>query len=266
MSFAGSGPQAGAPYVAAPYMPDYNAQSRGYGSVPAMPYAAMLPYGMSPIPAPQPYHAGLPADSNYDADATALAQGLDSNLVLSPQQPHMMPPMPGAPPQYYGQQRGGQGGYAGGPNAPPQYYGPPSGAHSHHGGRGQQQQMGMQPHMRQPSGGMGPAAGGPGHQHHHMGMNGHPPGFRGDMGGPGPNGHGPRSSSSNSNNRGGRGAGYGMPQDPRQPQPPQQQRRKKVQRGLEDNVRRTVYISYIDQQVRLSPAAAEPAAHGTSAL
>jgi hypothetical protein len=29
----------------------------------------------------------------------------------------------------------------------------------------------------------------------------------------------------------------------------QQQRRKKVQRGLEDNVKRTVYISYIDQQV-----------------
>jgi hypothetical protein len=26
--------------------------------------------------------------------------------------------------------------------------------------------------------------------------------------------------------------------------------RKKVQRGLEDNVKRTVYISYIDQQVR----------------
>eukprot|EP00775_Hariotina_reticulata_P005933 gene5933-6173_t len=180
MSFAGSGPQAGAPYVAAPYMPDYNAQSRGYGSVPAMPYAAMLPYGMSPIPAPQPYHAGLPADSSYDADAAALAQGLDSNLVLSPQQPHMMPPpMPGAPPQYYGQQRGGPGGYAGGPNAPPQYYGPPSGAHNHHGGRGQQQ-MGMQPHMRQP-GGMGPATGGPGH-HHHMGMNGHQTGFRGDMG------------------------------------------------------------------------------------
>jgi hypothetical protein len=44
-------------------------------------------------------------------------------------------------------------------------------------------------------------------------------------------------------------------QDQRQPGPgqgqqqQQQQRRKKVQRGLEDNVKRTVYISYIDQQV-----------------
>jgi hypothetical protein len=41
-------------------------------------------------------------------------------------------------------------------------------------------------------------------------------------------------------------------QDPRQQQGQgqgQQQRRKKVQRGLEDNVKRTVYISYIDQQV-----------------
>jgi hypothetical protein len=36
------------------------------------------------------------------------------------------------------------------------------------------------------------------------------------------------------------------------PQQQQMQRggRKRVQRGLEDNVRRTVYISYIDQQVR----------------
>jgi hypothetical protein len=29
----------------------------------------------------------------------------------------------------------------------------------------------------------------------------------------------------------------------------QQQRKRRVQKGLEDNVRRTVYISYIDQQV-----------------
>jgi hypothetical protein len=35
-----------------------------------------------------------------------------------------------------------------------------------------------------------------------------------------------------------------------QQQPMQRGGRKKVQRGLEDNVRRTVYISYIDQQVR----------------
>lgn len=41
------------------------------------------------------------------------------------------------------------------------------------------------------------------------------------------------------------GRGRGMQQDRRN-----QQRKKKVQKGLEDNVRRTVYISYIDQQVR----------------
>eukprot|EP00877_Chromochloris_zofingiensis_P001993 jgi/Chrzof1/11795/Cz06g10120.t1 len=40
------------------------------------------------------------------------------------------------------------------------------------------------------------------------------------------------------------GRGRGMQQDRRN-----QQRKKKVQKGLEDNVRRTVYISYIDQQV-----------------
>ncbi|KAF6252446.1 hypothetical protein COO60DRAFT_1704264 [Scenedesmus sp. NREL 46B-D3] len=45
------------------------------------------------------------------------------------------------------------------------------------------------------------------------------------------------------------GAGPGAGAGAGQQQQQQQQRRKKVQRGLEDNVRRTVYISYIDQQV-----------------
>lgn len=49
----------------------------------------------------------------------------------------------------------------------------------------------------------------------------------------------------------GPGAGPGMGVDGVIPQGGErrQQRRRKVQKGLEDNVRRTVYISYIDQQV-----------------
>ncbi len=49
--------------------------------------------------------------------------------------------------------------------------------------------------------------------------------------------------------RGG-GRGRGLQQDRRV-----QQRKKKVQRGLEDNVRRTVYVSYINHMVR-SPSIA----------
>ena len=52
----------------------------------------------------------------------------------------------------------------------------------------------------------------------------------------------------------GPGAGPGMGVDgviPQGGERRQQQRRRKVQKGLEDNVRRTVYISYIDQQVGL---------------
>jgi len=180
------------------------------------------------LPSLLPSHTMPGCPQTDDADAAALAQGLDSNLVLSPQQPHMMPPpMPGAPPQYYGQQRGGPSGYAGGPNAPPQYLRAPLRARIVIMEDRGQQQMGMQPHMRQP-GGMGHAAGGPGHHHHQqqMGMNGHPPGFRGDMGGPGPNGHGPRSSSNNSSsNRGGRG-GYGMQQVTASLSPRQQRRKR----------------------------------------
>lgn len=54
----------------------------------------------------------------------------------------------------------------------------------------------------------------------------------GGPGGPGPRGMGPPGGQQQQQQQMQRGGG-----------------RKKVQRGLEDNVRRTVYISYIDQQV-----------------
>ena len=193
---------------------DYSQQARYGGG-----YGGMLPAGYMPPAAaqylpPQPGMGG-PADGpGYDADALALAQGMN-NMVLGPG-------------QYYPQQQrmpAHAGGYppAGGYGYPPQatmnapMRGPPMGQQQYQQGPGQQ--------------GMGPP----------MGMNGPPMDFRGppmqNGRGGGPRGMGP----------GPRGMG---PQQHQQ----QMQRggggRKKVQRGLEDNVRRTVYISYIDQQVR----------------
>jgi hypothetical protein len=228
-------------YLTGPFVPEYNAPAYGMRGMPtavAMPY---VPYGLPPAPVPAYHAAGLPPADGWQGgeqeNVANLAQGIESNLVLNPQQQQMM----GAPGQgqYYGnpQQRGpppGTYGYGYAPPAP--------------GLRGQQQPMmhqqhmgpqGMGGHPHQMLNGNGPyghAGSGPGN-HHQQG---------GGMGGPQRDGGKGR----------GQGRGGGHMQDQRQLGPgqqgqqgQQQQRRKKVQRGLEDNVKRTVYISYIDQQV-----------------
>lgn len=209
-------------------LPEYAQQPR-YGGVPHAAYG-VLPYAA--VPPAQYLPQGMPApDGGYDAEALALAQGMN-NMVLAPGQQQMVQIQQG---QYYAphQQQRMPAGYG-----PPAGYGyPPQQGPGNAGLRGpplgQQQQYQQHPGQQ----GMGPPMGMNGH-HHMQDMRGGPmqngrggpPGPR--MMGPGP---GPR--------------GMGMQQQQQQ----QMQRgggRKKVQRGLEDNVRRTVYISYIDQQVR----------------
>lgn len=202
--------------------PDYPQQSR-YGGVPHAAYGVLPAYGVPPAAQYLP-HQGMPPapDGGYDADALALAQGMN-NMVLGPGQQQMVQ-LQG---QYYAPHR--QPRMPAGYGPPAGYTYPPQGPGLRGPPMGQQQyqQQQYQQHPGQP--GMG---------HPPMGMNGHPM----DMRGPMQNGRGP--------------AGPRMGPGPRGMGPQQQQQmqrggRKKVQRGLEDNVKRTVYISYIDQQVRL---------------
>jgi hypothetical protein len=203
--------------------PEYAQQPR-YGGVPHAAYG-VLPYAA--VPSPQYLPQGMPApDGGYhDADTLALAQGMN-NMVLGPGQQQMVQIQQG---QYYAphQQQRMPAGYG-----PPAGYGYPPQGHGNAGLRGPQ--LGQQQYQQHPGQqGMGPPMGTNGH---HLDMRGGP--MQNGRGGPGPRmmgpGPGPR--------------GMGMQQ-----QQQQMQRgggRKKVQRGLEDNVKRTVYISYIDQQVR----------------
>lgn len=213
------------PYMGA-QLPDYSQQAR-YGGMQHAAGYGVLPYAAVPPAAQYLPQAGMPGsgDGPYDADALALGM---NNMVLGPGQQQMMQLGPG---QYYPQQPR----MPAGPGYPPSGYGYPPQAPVNAPMRGppmpQQQYQQHQQHQQAPGQqGMGPP----------MGMNGHHPmEYRGPpvqngRGGPGP--------------RMGPGPGRGMgPQQ--QQQQMQRGGRKKVQRGLEDNVRRTVYISYIDQQV-----------------
>ncbi|WIA18937.1 hypothetical protein OEZ85_003606 [Tetradesmus obliquus] len=231
-----SGNQQQQGYMSGPFVPDYNAPAYGMRGMPAAVAMPYVPYGLPAAPVPAYHAAGLPPADGWQGgeqeSVAHLAQGIESNLVLNPQQQMM-----GAP---------GQGQYYGGP----QQRGPPPGAYGYGyappapGLRGQQQPAMHQQHMA-PQGMAG---------HPHQMLNGNGP-YGHPAGGPGNHhqggGMGPRDGGR------GRGPGRGGPlQDNRQGPaqqgqqgPGQQQRRKKVQRGLEDNVKRTVYISYIDQQV-----------------
>lgn len=197
------------PYMAAQFA-DYGHQGRYAGGSHAG--YGMLPYGQQYLPqAP----LGPAPDGAYDADSLAFAQGIQNNMVLGHGQQQQM--MQG---QYYAPQQ---------PRMPGYGYGyPPQAGPSHAAAMRGQPQLGQQQFQQPPQQAMaalGPMDGG------------HPMDMRGPM----------------QNGRGGPRPGNGMHRG-MGPHRQQQQRgggggRKKVQTGLEDNVRRTVYISYIDQSV-----------------
>lgn len=212
MAFAGPGPSPAATPMYGAFIP---AQA-GYAMGAAVPYAIM-PYGVPSVAAPMPGYQNV-----YSPDASALTQGME-HLSVSPDQRLMGGMANGAQgyiPYPGKQQQGRTGPYNG-------YQYPQA-----HNVRSQQQAKIPQGQMHAPN----------------MAMIGHggpysgPPGLHSDH-------------YSNGPVKGGKLNGSLSPlphqhdakiQPGQLGQPP---RRRKVQRGLEDNVKRTVYISYIDQQV-----------------
>eukprot|EP00879_Flechtneria_rotunda_P014157 GHRR01014792.1.p1 GENE.GHRR01014792.1~~GHRR01014792.1.p1 ORF type:complete len:311 (+),score=80.80 GHRR01014792.1:951-1883(+) len=249
-------PQPGAAYLTAPLVPEYDNQMRyGMAGVAAMPYGIALPYGV-PTAVPAQYQA-LNAGNTFTPDSMALAQGLEHNLTISSQEQvvSIQGQYGGYAPQqqqHHQQQRRQQ-------QQRPQYnHQQPRGQHM---GEQQMPNMGM--------GGPNHFAGGPNNHHDSArdGYMGSGNGMDADMGSMphrdrsgfrgGPNGFNNHHLGGRGN-RGGRGGPPQYSQDFRQQQQfhaqlgghqQQRGRAKKIQKGLEDNVRRTVYISYIDQQV-----------------
>lgn len=213
MAFAGSGPSQPAGPMYGAFIP---AQA-GYAMGAAVPYAIM-PYGVASVAAPMPGYQNV-----YDPDASALVQGMEG-FSLSPDQ-RMMGPVAngtqGYAPYPAAQQQGRTEHYNG------YQYPQARGTRDHH------QHQRLHDHMHGPN----------------MAMNGHAASCRGPPGlssthyinGPA-KGSRPNSSFGTLPRQ---QDAKGQPGQLMQPQ-----RRRKVQRGLEDNVKRTVYISYIDQQVR----------------